>query len=85
MTTNLEVGTKVYYTGDMANSSGHFEVVRKSATDITIKELGEEGRTFRIYPSQVGDVYQGHCSPRFVTEEARQNFRKTRLSYSSQS
>ena len=36
-------------------------------------------RTFHVYRSQIGEVYQGHCNPRFVTEEARQRFVRERL------
>jgi hypothetical protein len=77
MKTNL--GTKVYYTGDMANSSGNFEVVDFAGSYVTLREIDGEGRRFQgIHTHQIGDVYQGHCNPRFVTEEARQAFRKAR-------
>lgn len=72
----LAVGQKIFYTGDMANSSGHFEITANSGTFVTLKELpGGDDRTFQgIYISQIGFKYEGHCNPRFVTEEARQAF-----------
>lgn len=77
MTANeLEVGTRIYYTGDMANAPGHFEVTFQMGSVLKLTELsGGENRTFRINIGQIGNVYQGHCSPRFVTEEARQSYR----------
>lgn len=75
---HLVVGTKVYYTGDMANASGHFEVLSRSSLGsfVTLRELpGGDGRMFTgVYTSQIGSKYEGHCNPRFVTEEARQAF-----------
>ena len=83
MKTNLDIGTKIFYTGDMANSSGSFEVVSKGPGFYTLRELDGD-RTFQgIYASQIGDVYQGHCNPRFVTEEARQTYRKAYVSSQS--
>lgn len=76
---NLQIGSKIYYTGDICNSRGHFEVVATTPSALMLQELpGGDGRTFHVYPSQVGSVYQGHCNPRFVTEEARQAFLKAR-------
>lgn len=79
----LAVGTKIYYTGDMANASGNFEVTAietsRWGTNVTLKELaGGEDRKFTIQAGQIGSVYQGHCNPRFVTEEARQAYRNRR-------
>lgn len=80
MKTNLAVGTEIYYTGDMANSSGHFKVVDFAGSYVTLQEIEGDGRRFPgIHLHQIGDVYQGHCNPRFVTEEARQAFIRERL------
>lgn len=72
---NFELGTRIYYTGDMANAPGNFEVSAIFNTGhVTLRELNGE-RVFRgIYLSQIGDVYEGTCNPRFVTEEARAAF-----------
>lgn len=76
---NLKLGTKIYYTGDMANPSGTFKVVDFAGSYVTLQEEGGEGRRFPgIHLHQIGEVYQGHCNPRFVTDEARQAFRKAR-------
>jgi len=73
MTKNLSLGAQVYYTGDAANVSGHFEVVGEGENHVMLSEIDGD-RTFHVYRSQIGDVYQGHCNPRFVTEEARQAY-----------
>jgi hypothetical protein len=78
MNTELEVGTKVYYTGDARNSSGHFEIVSIGAIMCTLKEVDGD-RLFRgIYLHQIGHLYEGHCNPRFVTEEARQTYKDSK-------
>jgi hypothetical protein len=79
MNDNLPIGSKVYYTGDMANGSGWFTVA-SSGPFYTLKELpGGEDRTLRgIYPTQIGSVYRGHCNPRFVTETAYRAFQDSR-------
>lgn len=81
----LNLGTKIYYTGDMANSSGHFVVTGmgrvstlgypSGRASVTLAEIGGN-RIFRgIFLCQIGEVYQGTCDPRFVTEEAYQAYR----------
>jgi hypothetical protein len=70
---------RVYYTGDMANSPGWFDVT--GADNYGVNRLEEdkgEGRTFHVSPSQVGNVYHGHCNPRFVTEVAYKAFHAAR-------
>ncbi len=61
--------SKIYYTGDMANCSGWFNVVKQTAQNVWLKEIDGD-REFSIYPVQIGNVYKGHCNPRFVTELA---------------
>lgn len=67
-------GSKVYYTGDMANASGNFTVTAQNGHNVLLTEVDGD-RKFWVYPSQIGNVYAGHCNPRFVTEEARQAYR----------
>jgi hypothetical protein len=72
--------SKIYYTGDMANHSGWFKVTGTQNGKIVLKECDGEltmtgGRTMIIYAQQVGDVYKGHCNPRFVTEAAYKAYR----------
>ena len=75
----IELNSKVYYTGDMANRSGWFKVTALTGAGsyLTLTEQEGEGRVFHgIYPAQVGNVYQGHCNPRFVTETAYRAFKR---------
>lgn len=76
---NTEV-TRVYYTGDMANSSGWFTAheVPNAITVQLIEEDGGEDRAFSIRKDHIGNLYQGHCNPRFVTEEAYREFYRLR-------
>lgn len=74
---NLTNGTKVYYTGDMANASGNFTVTGVSGYSVTLVE-NDGDRKFSVYQSQIGNVYNGTCNPRFVTEEARQAWKSKR-------
>ena len=84
--TQITVGTTVFYTGDMANSSGHFVVanIRESScgTSYDLHEIPSdhsEGREMLgVYPSAIGNLYHGHCNPRFVTETARLAYYQTR-------
>jgi len=73
----LDIGTKIYYTGDMANRSGMFEIIARGPGYFVLRELpGGDGRVFKgVYAAQIGHEYHGHCDPRFVTEEAVQAFR----------
>lgn len=77
-TTKLAVGTKIYYTGDMANQDGRFEVTGMHNGHISLRELNGP-RFFTVRIAQIGDVYAGHCNPRFVTELARQTYRAQQL------
>ncbi len=74
MRPSFEAG--IYYTGDMTNSSGHFRVTNEGRTTVTLTEINGEGRIFHgIFHSQIGEVYQGTCDPRFVTKYAYQAYR----------
>jgi len=70
---NLSIGTKIYYTGDRANASANCTIVDISKNYVSLSEINGN-RTFHIAQSQIGNVYQGHGNPRFVTEEARQAY-----------
>lgn len=76
---NIQIGTEIYYTGDVMNESGHFKATFVSEALVKLKEIDGD-RSFSLYPSQIGDIYRGHCNPRFVTKEAVQNFRKAKIS-----
>jgi hypothetical protein len=75
----IQLGTEIYYTGDVANDSGYFKTTFVSEGLVKLKEI-DGARSFSLYPSQIGDIYRGHCNPRFVTKEAVQNFRKAKSS-----
>jgi hypothetical protein len=64
----LKEGDRIHYSGDMANASGWFRLYPTQQGVELIEEYGD--RRFTITPALIGDVYQGHCSPRFVTEAA---------------
>jgi hypothetical protein len=82
----IEVGSRIFYSGDMANAPGWFVV--ESATDYVIDRslwfynLREQGGE-RVFPGisarHIGHVYAGHCNPRFVTEQAVTTWRGQRL------
>jgi len=72
--------TRIYYTGDMANQPGWFQVTEQEGAVLQLREepLELDGRSFSIHSWQIGDRYEGHCNPRFVTEEAYKAFRAQR-------
>lgn len=71
-------GSRIHYSGDMANASGWF-VVTAARPDGSVDLREENGdREFRAV-RHIGDVYAGHCSPRFVIENAVTKFRAERL------
>ncbi len=72
----VHVGEEVYYTGDMANDSGWLKITCTGPTNIGMVEGGVYGgRVFNVKPSNIGDVYKGHCDPRFVTKAAFNAYR----------
>lgn len=74
----LEAGSRVYYTGDMANVSGWFTVTgQRTADSYDLKECDGDGREF-LGVRHIGHEYHGHCNPRFVTESAVLEYRRMR-------
>ena len=68
------IGTKVYYTGDMANHDGFFTVfAHRQGSSYDLLEIDGE-RTF-LGVMHIADAYSGSCSDRFVTAEARDQYR----------
>ena len=69
---DFTAGDRIYYTGDMANASGWFTVTRVGGPrDVELKECpGGDGRTINTPALMIGDLYKGHCNPRFVTAKA---------------
>lgn len=71
-------GDRIHYSGDMANAQGWFEVTGLHHDgSVDLAECGGE-RVWRVSDCQIGDVYHGHCSPRFVTEAAVLTYRAAR-------
>lgn len=74
----MELGGLIYYTGDMANNCGWFRITAINSNSVDLEELplGDD-RDFRgILFTSIGDVYKGHCNPRFVTEDAFHSYRR---------
>jgi len=69
----LKEGTRIYYTGDMANEEG-FGVITSQQQDkfgVFVNLKMDDGREFnQLTPANFSDKYLGHCGSRFVTEEA---------------
>ena len=70
----LPAGTKIYYTGDMANASGFGEIVKVHEDEKWSNHYDlrmEDGREInRLSACMVGEKYNGTCSTRFVTRKA---------------
>jgi hypothetical protein len=84
LTMKYEVGQKIYYTGDMANCEGWFEIAaivnNPYCKGYDLREIGGKGRIFKsVYEIGIGDTYNGNCSKRFVTEEAYKKFKEQQL------
>ena len=70
----IEVGTEIYYTGDMANHSGFFKVTKVEDQNISMVEIEEDGlnrgRNINTPVWGIGTTYEGHMGTRFVTRAA---------------
>jgi len=65
----LPIGTKIYYTGDMANQDGHLEIVAyRNGSQYDLREI-DGARDFKGIMS-IATEYKGHCGDRFVTQDA---------------
>jgi hypothetical protein len=80
---NRRTKMRIYYTGDMANQSGWFRAEPDTTSSqalygsLLLRE--EDGpRTFTVLRRHIGEVYAGHCNPRFVTEDAYQTYYRER-------
>lgn len=75
------VGTRIYYTGDMANNEGFGTITNLDSdpqwgNSMTINM--DDGRVMhRMPPVIFSPVYSGNGSTRFVTEEAYKAWRET--------
>jgi hypothetical protein len=76
----IGAGDRIHYSGDLMNVSGWFVVVGKEGEYLKLDEDGgQERKGFTVAPSSIGHKYEGHCSPRFVTQAAYDAFIAARL------
>lgn len=82
MTSTIKTAERIYYTGDMANSPGWFTVSRIiDSRNVELTECdGGDSRLKIVSTAMIGDLYQGHCNPRFVTAEAYLSYYEARRS-----
>jgi len=73
---------RVYYTGDMANQPGWFTATEAEGGQLVLREedgpLSHHRSPWVVFRRDIGDVYHGHCDPRFVTEQAYRNYYASR-------
>lgn len=70
---------RIYYTGDVANQPGWFRVVSEAPEFGSVRVEEEDGdRRFVLHLFEIGDRYEGHHNPRFVTEAAYRAYRASR-------
>lgn len=72
----MNANDRIYYTGDRCNESGWFTVGAVRNGQLVLSECDGD-RSMTVYAQQIGDVYKGHCDPRFVTEAAYKAYRAT--------
>ncbi len=77
----LTQGTRIYYSGDMANIEGfgHIRKVLLSKWGTNYNILMEDGREKNVSHSAFGPEYSGHCNPRFVTETAYNEYKQKQI------
>lgn len=79
----VAVGTKVYYTGDVANHEGWFTVTKSEyGKGVTVEEIPGElsfNRNFQLMPVEISHTYDGTGRYRFVTKVAYDRWRQERI------
>ena len=80
----LEVGTRIYYTGDMANNEGFGKVVKKipegQYNQASVEIKMDDGREMKMLPELLfSPKYSGNGSTRFVTQQAYQDWKIERI------
>jgi len=81
-----QIGQKIYYTGDMANLPGNFEIEsiteNKYVSGYNLKEIDGENREFKtVFECSIVDVYRGPSGYRFVTKEAYEKYQQEQIEY----
>lgn len=74
--TQVKIADRIYYTGDIANLDGWGTV--REVEDGSVLLVQDDGRVQHIFPQAIGDKYEGHCNPRFVTEAAYASWKDMR-------
>ena len=79
----LTIGTRVYYTGDIANDDGFGVVTEimpatKYGPEVAVMHL-DDGRELSTYAMSIEAIYNGHCGTKFVTEAAYKVYREAKL------
>lgn len=73
------IGQKIYYTGDQANQSGWFRIVKANTNDYgngyNLKELNGKREFNQTWEIGIGNIYKGNCNPRMVTEQAYNKYK----------
>lgn len=74
----IEIGSKVYYTGDVCNADGWFVLksIRSNGT-FDLHEVDNDRKFLAVY--EIGQVYAGHGGIRFVTEAAYNEYRAAQM------
>jgi len=70
---DLRKGTKIYYTGDMANSDGLGKIANRYQNqwgDFVDVELDDGRKMNCLYANSFSDEYNGHKGTKFVTKKA---------------
>ena len=79
---NLEVGTRIYYTGDTANDEGFGTIIivkQKSNFGTILKIKMDDDREFNISPANFSPEYKGSGLTRFVTEAAYKSWKEIQI------
>lgn len=75
---DLPVGTRIYYTGDVANLPWWGTVVSHAEVGLRI-ESNDLEHAAHVQHFNIGTLYEGHCNPRFVTEQAYKEWRERKI------
>jgi len=74
----LHMGERIYYTGDICNQSDWGTVAKIESGNVCLQM--DNGGQMWVWDTAIGNVYQGHCNPRFVTQTAYDTYRAAVLS-----
>ena len=72
---DLPVGTRIYYTGDVANLPWWGTVTDYYKHNVVLSIDDREDPAY-VAHFNIGTLYEGHCNPRFVTEQAYKEWRE---------